>query len=253
MQKKMVSAGLAAGLLAGTGAGLILQMADSAGAAGSAGSSIAVVSAEGDTTDTTDTTATTATDDTTADTTADTAADDTAKPDQSARLKEVLQPLVDDGTITQAQADSVIATLVAAGPMGGDHGGRGGMGGPGLEVVATTLGMTEAEVRDAISNGQTLAQLAEAKGSTAQALIDALVAQMKTHLDEEVAAGEHTQAEADTKLADATTRITDFVNNTDTAGPMGGGMGGPGGHRGHGPDDSDTGSTTADDTATTTG
>jgi hypothetical protein len=252
MHKKMVTAGLAAGLLAGTGAGLILQMTGSAGAAGSAGSAISAVSAEGD--DTTDTTGTTATaDDST----------DSSKPDPSTRLQEVLKPLVDDGTLTQAQLDSVISTLKAAGPMGGDHGdrgGRGGMGGAGLGVVATTLGMTEAEVRDAISNGQTLAQLAEAKGSSAQALIDALVAEMKAHLDEEVTAGEHTQAEADAKLADATTRITDFVNNTDTAGPMGGGMGGPGGHRGHGPDDADDTGTddaatdaTADATVTTTG
>jgi hypothetical protein len=143
----------------------------------------------------------------------------------------VLKPLVDDGTLTQAQLDKVVETLAAAGPMGGggpgDHGG--GRGGAGLSVVATTLGMTEAEVRDAISNGQTLAQLAESKGSSAQALIDAILADTKTHLDEEVAAGEHTQAEADAKLADATARVTDFVNNTDTAGPMGGGMGGPGG------------------------
>lgn len=243
MKKKMVSAGLAAGLLAGTGAGLILQMTGSAGAAGSAGSSVSAVAAEGDTTDTTDTTDTSTT-------------DDTSRPDPSVRLQEVLQPLVDDGTLTQAQLDSVITTLTAAGPIGGDHGGRGGMGGAGLAVVATTLGMTEDEVRDAISNGQTLAQLAEAKGSSAQALIDALVADLTTHLDEEVAAGDHTQEEADARLADATTRITDFVNNTDAAGPMGGGMGGPGGRHGHGPGDAapaDDAGTTTDDAGTTTG
>jgi hypothetical protein len=216
MNKKLTAAGLAAGLLAGTGAGLILEMS---GAAGASGTNTSAVSAAGDTTDTAATT-------------------DTAD-DSSTRLQEVLKPLVDDGTLTQAQLDKVVETLAAAGPMGGagrgDHGG--GRGGAGLGVVATTLGMTEAEVRDAISNGQTLAQLAESKGSSAQTLIDAILADTKTHLDEEVAAGEHTQAEADAKLADATTRVTDFVNNTDTAGPMGGGMdggmGGPGGHHGH--------------------
>jgi hypothetical protein len=123
----------------------------------------------------------------------------------------------------------VIDTLVAAGPMGGDHGGRGGRGGrgPGLEVVASTLGMTAEEVREAISNGQTLAQLAEANGSSGEALIDAILAEMTTHLDEKVAAGDHTQEEADAKLAEATTRVTEFVNNTGEAGPMGGGPGGP--------------------------
>ncbi|MEQ1700869.1 MAG: hypothetical protein ABMA25_12215 [Ilumatobacteraceae bacterium] len=112
MNKKMVSAGLAAGLLAGTGAGLILQMT---GTAGAAGSSTAAVSVD----DTTD---------------SGTPADDaTAQADRTARLQEVLQPLVDDGSLTQDQLDKVISTLDAAGPMGGDHGGRGpgGPGGPG--------------------------------------------------------------------------------------------------------------------------
>lgn len=210
MNKKMAAAGLAAGLIAGTGAGFILQLTGSAGAAGNSIS------------------ATTPTDDT------DTATADSERPDPSDRLLEVLQPLVDDGTLTQAQLDSVIDTLVAAGPMGGDHGGRGGRGGrgPGLEVVASTLGMTAEEVREAISNGQTLAQLAEANGSSGEALIDAILAEMKTHLDEKVAAGDLTQEEADAKLADATTRVTEFVNNTGEAAPMGGGQGGPGGPRG---------------------
>jgi len=225
MNKKM-AAGLAAGLLAGTGAGLILEMSGSAGASSKNASTIQV--AAGNTTDTTNTTDSSGTTGT-----------DTTKPDPSTRLQEVLKPLVDDGTITQAQADKVVAALAAAGPMGGDHGGRGGHGpGANLTLVASTLGMTEAEVRDAVSNGQTLAQLAEAKGSSGQALIDVLVAAEKTRLDTEVAAGEHTQAEADAKLADATTRITDFVNNTQTAGPAGG-NGGPGGHHGHGPGDGD--------------
>ena len=232
MNKKMVSAGLAAGLLAGTGAGLILQMSGSAGASGA---SVAAVNAAGDPTDTTDA--------------GNDAGNDTARPDESARLQEVLKPLVDDGTLTQAQADSVVETLAAAGPMGGGHGGRGGA--RGLGIVATTLGMTEAEVRDAISNGQTLAQLAEAKGSSGQALIDAILAELKAHLDEEVAAGEHTQAEADAKLAEATTRVTELVNNTDAA--LLAGPGGPGGHGpgGHGPGGDRDGDAAADESTDT--
>ena len=71
------------------------------------------------------------------------------------------------------------------------------------------------------------------QGVDVQTVIDAMVAQLKTHLDEEVAAGEHTQAEADQKLADATTRITEQVNNTMPTG--GRGPGGPGmGHGGPG-------------------
>ena len=226
MNKKFVSAGLAAGLLAGTGAGLILQMSGSAGASGA---SVAAVNAAGDPTDA-----------------GNDAGNDTARPDQSARLQEVLKPLVDDGTLSQAQADTVVETLAAAGPMGGGHGGRGGA--RGLGIVATTLGMTEAEVRDAISNGQTLAQLAEAKGSSGQALIDAILAELKAHLDEEVAAGEHTQAEADAKLAEATTRVTELVNNTDAAL-----LAGPGGHGPGGDRDGDAAADVSSDDSTDTG
>jgi len=217
MNKKMAAAGLAAGLVAGTGAGFILQLTGSAGAAGTSIS------------------ATTPTDDTAT----DDASADGERPNPSDRLMEVLQPLVDDGTLTQAQLDSVIGTLVAAGPMGGEHGGRGGRGGPGpgLETVASTLGMTAEEVRDAISNGQTLAQLAEANGSTGQVLIDAILAEMQTHLDEKVAAGDLTQEEADAKLAEATARVTEFVNNTGEAGPKGGGRGPRGGEAGEAPAD----------------
>ena len=228
MNKKLVSAGLAAGLLAGTGAGLILQMSGSAGAAGT---SIAAPPGSGGTATDTDT---------------------ARAADRDARLQEVLKPLVDDGTLTQAQADSVVATLAAVGPMRGDQGGREGRegregrGGAGLRVVATTLGMTEADVRDAISNGQTLAQLAEAKGSTGQALIDAILADHKTHLDEKVVAGDLTQAEADAKLAEATTRVADLVNNTDAANLRGPGPGHGPRHGAPGPhvDDAEAAATT---------
>ncbi|MBI4933383.1 MAG: hypothetical protein HY828_05860 [Actinobacteria bacterium] len=221
MNKRVTAIGLTAGLLAGAGAGLILEMSGNAGAASNA----AVVTVAPDDTTTDDTG--------TAD---DTAAADPAG-DHTARLQEVLQPLVADGTLTQDQLDKVITALESAGPMGrpdggrGDQGGRGGMG-RGLDTVATLLGLTVDDLRTAIEGGQTIAQIAEANGSSAQAVIDALVAEVQAHFDEEVAAGEHTQEDADARIADATTRITDMVNNTQTAGP--GGLGGPGG-RGRGP------------------
>jgi len=121
-------------------------------------------------------------------------------------------------------------------------------------VIATTLGITADEVRTGLQSGQTIAEIAVANGKTAQDVIDAMVAEVKAHLDEEVAAGDHTQAEADAKLADATTRITDLVNNTPAPGEgrgmgdgMGGGMGGRHGGPGHMDDDAD------DTTVTTTG
>ena len=124
---------------------------------------------------------------------------------------------------------------------GDDHHGPRGMGPMvRLDIVASTLGISEADVQSAIADGKTLAELADANGSSAQELIDALVAEVKAHFDAEVASGEHTQADADARIADATAAITEFVNNTQEAlkngpagfgdpdgdhGPMGGGMG----------------------------
>ena len=192
MNKKLTAVGLTAGLLAGAGAGLILEVSGSAGAAKQS-------------------TAAAGTDDNGTGTDAD-------RPDPGQRLQEILQPLVDDGTIMQAQADAVIAALQAAAPKGGPgpgHGpGRGPGHGPGFAIVAETLGLTEAEVRDAISNGQTLAQLAAANGSSADELVAAILADIKTHIDERVAAGDLTQDEADSRLAEAETRVGELVNNT---------------------------------------
>lgn len=114
-------------------------------------------------------------------------------------------------------------------------GGRGGRGGAGLSTVAEVLGLTEDEVRAAIEDGSTLAELADANDSSADELINALVAELKTHLDEHVADGDLTEDEATTRLADAVERITEFVNDTQEAGPMGpGGHGDRGGRGGHG-------------------
>ncbi len=238
MNRKLAGTGLAIGLVAGAGAGLILELSGSAGAASGTAAAVVVV------------------DDSTADTTADTTtAADPVRPDPSTRLQEALKPLVDDGTITQAQADAVVAALAAARPeggLGGGHrgpGGRGGHIGPKFETIATTLGITADEVRTALQGGQTIAELAVANGKTAQDVIDAVVADATTRISAEVTEGTLTQAEADARLADLTTRVTEFVNST---GPVGGpgfggrGFGGPGHH-----DDDDDVAATTDTTATT--
>jgi polyhydroxyalkanoate synthesis regulator phasin len=134
--------------------------------------------------------------------------------DRVSRITEALAGLVSDGTITQDQADAVASTLAESlpGPGGpGGHGGHGGPGGPGFSVAAETLGMTEDEIRTALEDGASLASLAEDKGVAVDALVDALVADAKTHLDEHVADGDLTQAEADERLAEITTRITEMV------------------------------------------
>jgi hypothetical protein len=152
-------------------------------------------------------------------------------------VKAALDPLVANGTITKAQEDAVLAALQAARPDHGPGHGR-GPGGPGfgnLDTAAKALGMTADELRTALQGGKSLADVAKAKGIDPSKVVDALVADLKAHLDADVKSGEHTQAEADQILAQAKTRIQDFVDSTALAGGPGGfGFGGPGGGHGHG-------------------
>lgn len=116
----------------------------------------------------------------------------------------------------------------------GDRGGPGGPGGfpmigKGLDVAAETLGVTEDELRTALRDGKTLAEIATDKGVDRQALVDALVADAEAKLAEKVADGSITQEQADERAE----RLTEAVESmVDGEGPMGrGGFGG-----GHGPD-----------------
>ena len=241
MKKKFVAAGLMAGLAAGAGAGFILEQTGSAGASNA--SQMVMVTAV--------------------------PAEPNADGGFDTHVREALQTLVTDGTITEAQLDKIVTALDAARPPRGegegDHqGGRGGpgrRGGPGLEVAATALGITADELRGELQSGSSMAEVATAHGVDVQKVIDALVADATIHLDAAVTAGKLTQAEADSKLADLTERITEHVNSVmPEGGPgMGGpghggpGMGGPG-HGGPGRDgDDDNGAPTDVVTPTTAG
>jgi uncharacterized protein (DUF433 family) len=104
--------------------------------------------------------------------------------------------------------------------------------GKGAEAVATALGITVEELKTELSSGKSIADIAKAKNVDIAKVIAAMTAQMKAHLDEEVTSGKHTQAEADAKLAEFTTRVTEMVNKA--GGPKAGQKGGPGGKHGKG-------------------
>lgn len=141
-------------------------------------------------------------------------------------MKDALKTLVDDGTITQAQADSIIAKFNDAAESfkngRGGHNGQGmkpgrGMGFgesfKGMKEAYEALNMSPAELGQEILSGKTLADIARAKGVDPQVLIDAATAPIKEHLDRSVADGKMTQAEADEHLAKATQSITEMINN----------------------------------------
>ncbi|NQW60455.1 hypothetical protein HQ459_06685, partial [bacterium] len=169
-----------------------------------------------------------------------------------AEFKAHLDEEVASGEHTQVEADAKLAEFKThvtdmvntVRPAGGSEGrGKGGpgKGGPKLEAAAKVLGITAEELKTELAT-KSLADVAKAKGVDITKVTDALVAEFKAHLDEEVASGEHTQAEADAKLAEFTTRVADMVNTVRPAGGPEGrgprGHGGPGMGRGmgHSPD-----------------
>ena len=144
---------------------------------------------------------------------------------RSAAVVAVAEPS-GSATKTDPAASAAGNTSAAAAPTveSEDHKGPG----KGAEAVATALGITVEELKTELSSGKSIADVAKAKNVDIAKVISAMTAQMKAHLDEEVASGEHTQVEADAKLAEFTARATKMVNKA--GGPQAGHKG-----RGHGP------------------
>ena len=143
-----------------------------------------------------------------------------------------------------SRIDTMLTTagLPARGPHGeGGKGGHGGKGGPGkfmTATLATTLKLTQEELKTQLHSGKSLADVAKAQSVDIADVKAALSSDFSAHLAEEVTSGEHTQAEADAKIAEFKTNLDTMVNRVGPAGGMKGegrGPGGPGGRHGHGP------------------
>ena len=144
-------------------------------------------------------------------------------------LAATLAALVAKGTITQTQADAVLAAANAAKaaadamrPAKPDRAAR-------LALIATTIGVDAAAIQTRLAAGETLAAIAGAKKD---ALIAALVADETKRIDAAVAAGQMTAAQATAKKTNLTAHVTAEVNSVR---PMGGKHGHKGGKGGHGP------------------
>ena len=72
---------------------------------------------------------------------------------------ETLQPLIDDGTLTQEQADAVTSCSTPLARKGMGPGGRGGPPGVGLDAAAMAPGVTQAELMTALRDGQSIADV----------------------------------------------------------------------------------------------
>jgi len=110
----------------------------------------------------------------------------------------------------------------------GFSGPRMGGGGPHLDIVAQTIGISQSDLFTALQSGQSMAAVAQAHNVDPQKVIDALVAQERSELTSAVSSGRLTQAQVDQIEAGLTQRITARVNGTGFDGPPpGGGSGRP--------------------------
>lgn len=212
--RRLAAAGVAVGALGGAAIGLLVTLPTSTSAA---------------TTPTTTPATTVAPDSTTATTKPGNSTgptDEERLADRTAKIREQLQALVDDGTITATQADAVAATLAAAGPMGDRHGpgGRGGPGGPKMGAVtdelAAVLGLDDAAaLREQLKAGKSLADIATANGVPVETVKSFLRTEAETRIADAVEAGKLTQEEADAKLAELDDHLDAIIDGTI---PMGG-------------------------------
>jgi hypothetical protein len=112
--------------------------------------------------------------------------------------------------------------LPTPGP-GHGFGGRGrGHFGAGLDAAAEAIGIESEDLRQALMDGSTIAEVAEANDVDVQTVVDALVAEAEAHLDEAVADGRLTEDRAAEMKANLPDRIEAMVNGE---GPFG--HGGP--------------------------
>ena len=138
-------------------------------------------------------------------------------------LQAELDQAVTDGKLTQDQADTIAARAAEALPTFmetvGAHPGFGGFGDRmkgilfgGFTTAAEVIGIDTADLAQAVRDGKTIADVANENGVAPQTVIDALVAEMNTHIDQAVTDGRITAERAEEMKANAVEKITTFVN-----------------------------------------
>lgn len=118
------------------------------------------------------------------------------------------------GELTQEQADRMKQRLADGGlPLfGGGHGLHGPMfGGAGLEAAASYLGLTEAELREALAGAQTLAEIADEQGKTVDGLKQAMIDAATADLEQAVTDGKLTEEQQQRILENLPERIDAIV------------------------------------------
>jgi len=127
------------------------------------------------------------------------------------------------GRLTQEQGEAAKRRLAAGAPLlgpgllgrGGGHPGKLGRGGPaaGLDGAAEYLGLTDAQLRERLRDGDSLADIANAENKSVDGLKAAIKSGITAKLDEAVKAGKLTEAQKTRMLRNVDERIDAIVNN----------------------------------------
>jgi flagellin-like hook-associated protein FlgL len=138
-----------------------------------------------------------------------------------------LDQAVEDGRLTRRQADAIKAARKRSGrvlgPLGGPGFGKGFHRGPGRGVfafrpgplgseLAKALGTTQAELREQLRAGKSIADVAKANGKSLDDVRAALKTAAKTRLDKAVKNGDITREQADAMLERIDEKITAIVS-----------------------------------------
>jgi len=119
-----------------------------------------------------------------------------------------IQSLIDDEVISQDQADTIAERAAEARVDRGQRGNRGAKS----AVAAEAIGITGEELRTALQEGATIADVATDNGVDVQAVVDAMIADRQEKLDQAVADGRLTADEAAEKAAEIAEHVEDVVN-----------------------------------------
>ena len=135
-----------------------------------------------------------------------------AKGSHQSLLAQALSTLVGNGTITQKQSDA-ITSQVQANPAA-FWAKRPPIGRQDLTKVAFLLGLDVQTLHTDLRSGQTIAQVATAKGINPTTLASQIVTLLDKGIDARVAAHHLSQADAATMKTNLAARVAAFLNRT---------------------------------------